>query len=123
MQLTKRGQGTLHSPPAPNAPVVEALFGGIEGGPDLGVAKVKVPAASGMPPHRHGGSDVVIIPLDGPVEITDGTETHRLEIGDAILITKDEEVGLANPGDTPVEVLVTAGPANFVTNIRSWPKV
>ncbi|MEM9566563.1 MAG: cupin domain-containing protein [Actinomycetota bacterium] len=122
MELQRRGDGTTKRPPAPNAPTVTVLFGGEEGGPDVGVVRVAIPAGAGMPEHDHGGSDVVLVPQVGSVEISHGDETIVVGVGDAALIRKDERVSLRNPGEGEVEVLVAAGPPAFLTSIRAWPE-
>lgn len=43
--------------------------------------------------------------------------------GDAMLVCKDELVGLSNPHDEPARLLVAAGPADFVDAVRRWPSV
>lgn len=122
MELIQRGKGDKRRPPAPNAPKVEVLFGGTEGGPGVGVVRVFVAPGAGMGEHDHGGSDVVLMPQVGSVEITGALGTIDVEVGDAILIRRDERVALRNPGDTDAEVLVVAGPPTFVASIRSWPE-
>ncbi|MCW2133202.1 hypothetical protein B0G38_002377 [Arthrobacter sp. VKM Ac-2550] len=42
------------------------------------------------------------------------------EVGSSALVLKDEEVSLTNPGEEPAEVIVSAGPADFVVGIRQW---
>ncbi len=121
MELRRRGEGSRHRPPVPDAPTVEVLFGGDEGGPDVAVVRVEIPAGSGMPPHSHGGSDVILVPIDGAVEITKDDETIHVGVGDSALIRRDEVVALRNPGSETAEVVVAAGPVDFVAGLRSWP--
>lgn len=120
MDLVKHNEGAAHQP-APNAPTATVLFGGVDGGPDVGLVRVHVPAGAGMPAHRHSGSDVILTSITGMVRISKGEESVEVHPGDSVLITKDEAVALTNPGDSPAEVLVAAGPADFVGSIRSWP--
>ena len=122
MELITHDDGLLRQPPAPNAPTVTVLVGGVEGGPDVGLVKVTVPPGSGMAAHSHGGSDVILTPIVGMVRITKDAESVEVHIGDSVLVGKDEKVALTNPGDSPAEVLVAAGPANFVASIRQWPE-
>ncbi len=122
MELRRKGEGATRKPPAPNTPTVTVLFGGEEGGPDVGVVRVAIPAGAGMPEHDHGGSDVVLLPQVGGVEISDGSGTITVGVGDAALIRKDERVSLRNPGGEVAEVLVAAGPPAFLTSIRAWPE-
>ncbi len=121
MELVRAGEGTRRRPPAPNAPTVEVLFGGDDRSPDVGVVRVSVPAGAAMPEHDHGGSDVVLIPVTGSVEISDTAKTISVGVGDAALVRKDERVSLRNPASSDVEVIVAAGPPKFVASIRAWP--
>lgn len=123
MELIHSGEGARRRPPTPNAPTVEVLFGGDDGGPDVGVVRVSVPAGAVMPEHDHGGSDVVLVPVVGSVEISDADGTIAVGVGDAALLRKDETVSLRNPGDGAAEVIVAAGPPAFVASIRAWPPV
>lgn len=122
MELVKHDEGLVRQPPIPNAPTVTVLIGGVEGGPDVGLVRVHVPPGAGMPAHRHQGSDVILTPISGMVRIAKGTESVDVNVGDSVLVGKDEAVALSNPGSEPAEVLVAAGPASFVSGIRNWPE-
>lgn len=122
MELSSTVNSPRRQPPGENTPIVTVVFGGEEGGPDVGLVRVKVPVGAGMPAHRHGGSDVVITPVAGRVTISDGDASVDVEIGDSALIRKDEQVSLTNSGDETAEIIVSAGPANFVAGIRQWPE-
>lgn len=121
MNLVKTHEGTAHQPAA-GAPTATVLFGGVDGGPDVGLVRVHVPASSGMPAHRHSGSDVILTTMTGMVQISAGDESVEVHPGDSVLITKDEAVSLTNPGASAAEVLVAAGPASFIETIRAWPE-
>lgn len=121
MELRSRGEGVVRRPPVPDGPTVEVLFGGDEGGPDVGLVRVEVPPGAGMPEHDHGGSDVVLVPLEGAVEISQGGEVIAVGVGDAALVRKDERVALRNPGDQVAHLVVAAAPVAFVAGIRGWP--
>ncbi len=123
MELVARGEGIVRQPPVPHGPTVEVLFGGDEGGPAVGVVRVEVPPGAGMPEHDHGGSDVVVMPVVGGVEISQGQRTVAAGVGDAVLIRRDERVALRNPGDEPAQLVVAAGPATFVASMRAWSDV
>ena len=105
MEVRSRGEGPRRQP-GPNAPTVEVLFGGEPGGPDLGVVRVEVPVGVGMAEHTHGGSDIVLLPVAGAVDIAKGDEVVHVCVGDAILIRKDEAVSLSNRGDGPADLIV-----------------
>ena len=122
MELRTAENAPHRRPPGENTPTVTILFGGEEDGPDIGLVRVSVPTGSGMPAHRHGGSDVIITPVAGRVTISDGTASVDVGVGSSALVRKDEEVSLSNPGDEPAELIVSAGPADFVTGIRQWPE-
>ncbi|GAA5227894.1 cupin domain-containing protein [Paeniglutamicibacter antarcticus] len=122
MELIKHDEGLLRQPPMPNAPTVTVLIGGVEGGPDVGLVRVQVPPGAGMAAHRHQGSDVILTPTSGMVRITKGAESVDVNVGDSVLVGKDEAVALTNPGSEPADLLVAAGPANFVAGIRNWPE-
>lgn len=121
MQLRREADGLVRKPPVPNSPTVTVVFGGEDGGPDVGLVRVLVPAGAGMPAHRHNGSDVILTPIAGFVRITKGQESMDVHVGDSALVDKDEEVSLMNPGEEDAHVIVAAGPADFVTGIRAWP--
>lgn len=119
----RTAENALHRrPPGEHTPTVTILFGGETDGPDVGLVRVSVPAGGGMPAHRHGGSDVIITPVIGRVTISDGATSVDVEAGSSALVLKDEEVSLTNPGDELAELIVSAGPADFVTGIRQWPE-
>lgn len=122
MELRQHGDGLVRKPPVPGGPTVTVLFGGDPGGPDVGVVQVEVPPGAGMPEHRHGGSDVVLVPVAGTVTISKGAESITINAGDAALVRKDEAVSLVNRGPETARVIVAAGPADFVAGIRSWPE-
>lgn len=123
MKLVKQGDGLVRRPPVPNAPTVTVIVGGEEGGPDVGLVRVHVPAGAGagMPAHRHNGSDVILTPTAGTVRISTGADFIDVNVGDSALFRKHEEVSLTNPGDQDAEIIVAAGPAHFIAGIRSWP--
>lgn len=123
MKLTKHEDGLVRKPPRPNSPTVTVIYGGEEGGPDVGLVRIVVPGGGGgMPPHRHNGSDIILTPLKGMVHIQKDDEKIEVGVGDLALVTKDELVSLTNSGDEPAELLVAAGPADFVASIREWPE-
>lgn len=122
MQMITNNQAPVHSAQYPRTPSVTVLFGE-DDSTDVGMVRVSVPAGVGMPVHRHGGSDVILTPVAGAVRITDDDEVVDVGVGQTILILKDEAVALWNPHEELAEVIVAAGPAAFVSTIRSWPEV
>jgi len=122
MELIRAGEGAQRRPPTPNAPTIEVLFGGGDESPDVGVLRLSVPAGAAIPEHDHGGSDVVLLPVAGSVEISDAAGTITVGVGDAALVRKQERVSLRNPASSDAEVIVAAGPPTFVASIRAWPE-
>lgn len=122
MEVVRKGEGLVRKPPAPNSPTINVIFGGEEGGPDVGLAYVAVPPGAAFPPHQHSGSDVIISPVLGSLVIR-GSDDQSVEVdaGDHVLILKDEKVGLSNPTDEDAAFIVSAGPANFIGSIRKFP--
>lgn len=117
MKLVTARETARRSPGSDNSPTISVYFGAEGDSPDVGVLRIKIPAhGGGMPPHRHNGSDVVIVPLVGSVVISKDEESIEVKVGDAIQILRDEAVSLSNPGSEVAEVLVAAGPADFVRN-------
>lgn len=121
MKLVTHAEGALRKPPAPNSPTVTVIFDGTHHSTDVGLVKVSVPGGAMMAAHKHSGSDVILTPIIGMVRIAKGEEIIDVHVGDSALVLKDEAVSLSNPDDSPAEVLVAAGPANFVTGILDWP--
>lgn len=99
MKLRTAADAAVRQPPLPDSPVISVFFGGADDPGDLGLLKVAVPAGAGMPPHRHHGSDVILIPVAGFVRIVKGEEAIDVYPGDAAFIDKDEAVSLTNPGN------------------------
>lgn len=122
MELCTAENGLRRQPPGENTPTVTVVFGGTQDGPHVGLVRVRVPVGASMPPHRHNGSDVIVTPVTGRVRISDAQTSVEVEVGGSVLIRKDEEVSLANSGEEPAEVIVSAGPADFIAGIRQWPE-
>ncbi|MCY1159594.1 MAG: cupin protein [Citricoccus sp.] len=122
MELRTAENSPRHRLPGANTPTVTVVFGGEAGGPDVGLVRVRVPAGGGMPAHRHGNSDVVVTPVSGQVTISDGESSVDVGVGSSALVLKDEEVSLTNSGKEAAELLVSAGPADFVAGVRRWPE-
>lgn len=108
-------------PAGQGGPVAELVIGGQEHGPAVGIVRLDVPPGASAPAHTHGGSDIVLLPIDGAVQITKGAESVTIAAGDALLVERSEEVSLVNPGPEHAHVIVAAGPANFVAHLRRAP--
>src|SRR5699024_395756 len=123
MKLRTAADATVRLPPVTDSAVISVFFGDADDPGDLGLLEVAVPAGAGMPPHRHHGSDVILIPVAGFVRIVKGEEQIDVYPGDAAFIDKDEAVSLTNPGSQDAQVFVAAGPASFVRTVLAWAAV
>lgn len=123
MQLITDRDAPTYCANFPHSPSVTVLFGNDEDSADIGMVRVVVPPGVGMPAHRHNGSDVILTPVAGAVRVTKDDAPIDVEVGDTLLILKDESVALINPHAEPAELIVAAGPAAFVSKVRSWPQV
>src|SRR5699024_9430089 len=111
-----RGSAPVHSANLPDSPRVSVVFGGVDDEPaDVGMVIVQLPPGAGMPAHRHHGSDVILTPTRGSVQVVKDGQEVTVTPGDALLITKEESVGLTNPGTETAELIVAAGPPAFVS--------
>jgi len=63
-----------------------------------------------IPPHKHPGSALVMHVSAGSGLITVDGQEHRVQQGDVILLTGDEELGMQNPGQEPLVLLVSLSP-------------
>ncbi|MEO7079764.1 MAG: cupin domain-containing protein [Rhodococcus sp. (in: high G+C Gram-positive bacteria)] len=97
------------------------IFGGEPDGLSIAMITVDVPAGTAMPQHRHSGSDIIVMPIIGTVNIAQGNEVVVVETGDAVLVTQREAVSLTNPGTEFARLVIAAGPADFVVGISGWP--
>ena len=120
MKLRTAADAAVRKPPLPDSPVISVFFGGQEESGDLGLIKVSVPPGAGMPPHRHHGSDVILIPVVGFVRIVKGEEQIDVYPGDAAFIDKSEAVSLTNAGSQEAQLFVAAGPASFIRTVLAW---
>ena len=118
MLVRSKDNCPTYQAPGEKTPTISVVFGNKEESSDIGVVRVSIPAGSEMPPHKHGGSDIILSPLDGDLEIYDESESHVLSPGDSILVTKEERVGVRNHSDATVNAIVAAGPANFTVGLH-----
>jgi hypothetical protein len=75
-----------------------------------------------MPEHDHAGSDVVVMPEDGSIDLLQNGSTTSLGPGAIAVIGRKERVAVRNPASQPVTLLVVAGPTDFVAGLRRWPE-
>ncbi len=110
----------LRSPNIPDAPRGYPLFS-TDTGAAVGMVRLLVGPGLEMPPHVHGGSDVILYGVKGAVEIATESEKFTVGAGQAVLIHADESAALANRGSEDAELIVAAGPANFADRVSHWP--
>lgn len=117
------GEGERHLAPVPDGPVAEILIGD-EPERNMGVVEVTVPCCGRMGLHSHGESESLLIPLHGGIRlISDGDDgdVTVLEPGVLVTIPVGEEVRLDNSENGEGRLLVVFSPADFVSQIASWP--
>lgn len=117
MKLRTAAEAAVRTPPLPDSPVISVFFGGREQSGDLGLITVAVPPGAGMPPHRHHGSDVILMPVVGSVRLSKGGDSFDVYPGDAAFIDKSEAVSLTNAGSQEAQPFVAAGPASFIRTV------
>lgn len=120
MKLCHHAAGSTHQGPGATPPTV-TVVSGADNSSDVALVHVELAPGTRMPPHRHSGSDVILTPLEGSVQIGSGDEVIDVQVGDSAIILKDESVWLSNPAESVARVLVAAGPAAFVGGIQEWP--
>lgn len=120
MELRKLNDTPHGRPLAADVPTVQILFGGEPDGLSLAMITVDLPAGTAMPEHRHSGSDIIVMPIVGTVNIAHGNEVLVVDTGDAVLVTEQEAVSVSNPSDHLARLVIAAGPADFVVGISGW---
>ncbi|WP_030899670.1 cupin domain-containing protein [Streptomyces sp. NRRL F-5126] len=120
MHVADSGSTQRRRAPIPGGPVAAPLMDTTTSD-RVAVVHVEIPAGGGMPEHDHGPSQIVLIPLSGPVELRHGTELHTLTPGAAAHIDTGERVSLANPGTDTVSLMVVASPPEFASRLAAWP--
>lgn len=123
VQRVEVGAGDRRRAPVPNGPVAEILIGA-DADQRLGAVHVVVPPGGGMPPHDHGASETLLIPLSGHVRLADaeqGGDVTDLEPGALATIPVGQRVTLQNPTEEEARLLVILAPADFAARLRDWP--
>lgn len=120
MFIAETGTATRRQAPIPGGPAAATLTTK-ETSDKVAVVHVEIPAGGGMPEHAHGASEIVLIPLSGSVEVSQGEDKHTLVPGAAAHIATGERVGLTNPGTEPVALMVVASPPDFAWHVAKWP--
>ncbi|MCB0829107.1 MAG: cupin domain-containing protein [Solirubrobacterales bacterium] len=118
----RAGDGRRVKAMVPNGPSAEVLIGTGDDWP-MGVAHVVVPPGGGMPRHNHGSSAAMVVPLDGPVVISDADDDAELEVGPGGVVTipVGALVEVHNRGEAAVAIMVVFDPPDFTRQLESWP--
>lgn len=88
--------GPLVQALAPAGPTVEALIDQDPEGRRLAVTEVVIPPGEGMREHDHGASEALLVPLDGVLAVTCGTERQDISRGMVVLLDRAEQVQFLN---------------------------
>ena len=89
-------------PPPAQEPIVRPLPR--PGGAPVALLQVALPAATVLPPHDHGRSYVVLIPVHGGVVVEHGAGEHGLVPGSAAYLDVGERIGVTNRGADATEL-------------------
>ena len=76
-----RAEGALQRDLTPAGPTVEALIDQTPDGGRLAVTEIVIPPGVGMREHDHGGSEALLVPLDGVLAVTSGTQRRDISSG------------------------------------------
>jgi len=120
MQLRTASHVPARTPGA-QRPSVIVLFGADGDPASVGLVRVTMEPGVEMPPHKHHGSDVIVTPVAGSVRMQSGQDTIEVAVGDSVLVGNDEAVSLLNHGTETAELIVAAGPTDFVATVARWP--
>jgi hypothetical protein len=110
----------LATPPArgpeqAEEPIVRPLPG--PGGAPVALLHVTLPAATVLPPHDRGHSDVVLIPLQGGVVVEPVGVEHELVLERAAYLDVGERIGVANRGAGAAELCMVVTPPDFPESV------
>ena len=109
MQIV-RAEGATSPARPPADPTVEALIDQTSGGGGLAVTEVMVPPGTRMREHDHGGSEALLIPLDGRLAVTSGSQRQDISRGMVVLVGREERVQLSNQTSDPFTMIVVFTP-------------
>lgn len=95
---------------------------GAAGADQLAVLRVTIPADASLPPHDHGESEAVLLPLAGELQVsTAGGPVERLQTGTLAVVPAHERVSVRNAGEQPASMLVCMAPPTFVQTLGRRP--
>jgi 3-phenylpropionate/trans-cinnamate dioxygenase ferredoxin subunit len=103
-----RAEGALQRDLTPAGPTVEALIDQTPDGGRLAVTEIVIPTGAGMREHDHGGSEALLVPLDGVLTVTSGTQRRDISSGIVVLLERGERVQLSNLTSEPFTMIVVS---------------
>src|SRR5680860_131214 len=103
-----RAEGALQRDLTPAGPTVEALIDQTPDGGRLAATEIVIPPGVGMREHDHGGSEALLVPLDGVLAVTSGTQRRDISSGMVVLLERGERVQLSNLTSEPFTVIVVS---------------
>lgn len=109
MQIV-RAEGATRPASTPADPTVEALIDQTSDGGGLAVTEVIVPPGTRMREHDHGGSEALLIPLDGRLAVTSGSQRQDISRGMVVLLDREERIQLSNQTSEPFTMIVVFTP-------------
>ena len=71
---------------------------------------IRLAAGQALPPHRHGGSDLMLYVVEGSGELDSDQEKAAFVAGDLAWYGGDEELRVRNTGETEMTLLAFLAP-------------
>ncbi len=105
-----RADGASRPASTPADPTVEALLDQTSDGGGLAVTEVMIPPGTRMREHDHGGSEALLIPLDGRLAVTSGSQRQDISRGMVVLLDREERVQLSNQTSETFTMIVVFTP-------------
>lgn len=90
----------------------------------LAVTEIMIPPGVAIREHDHGGSEALLVPLDGVLAVTSGTQRRDISSGMVVLLERGERVQLSNLTSEPFTMIVVSTsvpeppPADCGTDLR-----
>lgn len=103
-----RAEVALQRDLTPAGPTVDALIDQTPDGGRLAVTEIVIPPGVGMREHDHGGSEALLVPLDGVLAVTSGTQRRDISSGMVVLLKRGERVQLSNLTSEPFTMIVVS---------------
>lgn len=109
MQIV-RVEGASHPTSTSADPTVNSLIDQTPDGGGLAVTEVTIPPGTRTREHDHGGSEALLVPLDGRLIVTSGNQRQDISRGMAVLLGREERVQLSNQSSEPFTMIVVFTP-------------